>query len=816
MKTRVPVSTCLKVAKYAVLSRRIMLAGFVAAEASVLAQVPVPDDFMATVTGFGISSIAEQADRQIIVAGDFTALGGQPRASLGRLNSDGSLDLSFAPVPFGSDPLAGQATALALQPDGKILVGGWRRFGPGVQRLNPNGSLDSSFQDSLGGSSVTSLALQPDGKILVAGTISLIGTPERWLCRLNADGTLDASFNPTVGLTNYYPWISALAVQPDGKILLSGSFDTLNGQPRNGFGRLNPEGSLDVSFTALVSSGDTLPLSVRAIAVQPDGKILVGGDFTLLDGQPRGAIGRLNPNGTLDTGFDAGVSVGNYAHSVYSLALQADGKILVGGSFISMGGESRTNLARLNPDGSCDNGFDASTDDSVSLILVQRDGKVMVTGDFGSLGGLPRPMLGRLYNTDPVVENLATSGTTITWSRDGSAPEITSASFSFSTNGSDWISLGAAQRISGGWQISGAALPPAFSLRAQGYAWNSSPSAKVIDAYSGSPGLTVQPGSQTNDARSTVTLSVEGGGSEPLTYQWFKDGQPLADGANISGTGATTLMLSDLLKPDEAGYSVVLSNSFGSVTSVTASLTVLDPAITVQSIGQYASDIRNQYRLAGGSVTFDVTATGTDPLTFQWFEGETAITNATSPSLSLTNLQSSDAGSYSLVVSNLYGMATSASVQLIVAAPVILHVSQSSDGTVTLSWDGNGALFTCDDIACPAWVRLADSSPFTVSPGDGGWISQLFHSAPRYFRVANVPSAEELDASFWSNFDLGTQGNNVQACEACVAAYLASQALPPPSAVAEEAANDGIALGSCISVGQLRVLSKLRLLYYGP
>jgi uncharacterized delta-60 repeat protein len=131
----------------------------------------------------------------------------------------------------------------------------------------------------------------PDDKILVAGLFNLDGT-NRCIVRLNANGTLDntftrASLSPNEG-------ISSLAVQPDGKILVGGGFTTINGDSRKNIARLNPNGTVDNSS----NPGTGPDRAVDAVALQPDGKVLIGGSFTNVNGTPRPRIARLNPDGT--------------------------------------------------------------------------------------------------------------------------------------------------------------------------------------------------------------------------------------------------------------------------------------------------------------------------------------------------------------------------------------------------------------------------------------------------------------------------------------------------------------------------------------
>jgi uncharacterized delta-60 repeat protein len=241
---------------------------------------------------------------------------------------------SPAPDDFNTDVFGGQVSALAVQTDGRILVGGSFTTIAGqsrnsLARLNADGTVDEGFNPEISGP-VTALALQEDGKILIGGGFTLVGGQARsGLARLNLNGALDAGFtpSPTTGGA-----VSVLALQTDRKILVGGSFHLVDGQPRNGLTRLEANGALDTNFNAGSGGGP-----VSALALQPDGKILVGGSFVMLGGQTREGIGRLNADGTLDSGFNTSASGG----SVLSLAVQADGRILVGGSFTMLGGEMR-------------------------------------------------------------------------------------------------------------------------------------------------------------------------------------------------------------------------------------------------------------------------------------------------------------------------------------------------------------------------------------------------------------------------------------------------------------------------------------------
>jgi uncharacterized delta-60 repeat protein len=431
-----------------------------------------------------VYTAAMQPDGQIVVAGSFFSLGGGTgtlaRPSIGRIDATGSVDPSFNP---GTNS---KVFAVAVQPDGKILIGGdfttlgccGPGFPPrsGIARVSATGAWDLTFDPGANGS-ITAIAVQPDGKILVAGNFTMLGgggtgtTPRNYLGRLNADGTLDASFDPGANDT-----VNVLALQPDGKILVGGFFTTLGGGGtgttlRFRIGRLTASGSLDTSFNSGASN------DVASMVVQPDGKILVGGQFTELAGGPRSHIGRLNADGTLDLSFDPGAN-----NSVASLAIQTDGKIIAGGLFTMLGGGGtgttpRSRIGRLNADGSLDSSFDPGANDTVMAVALQPDGELVAGGAFTGLGGgtgtTPRNYLGRITNTDAAVQSLIVTGTgsVLTWTRTGAAPEVSRTTFESSSDGATYTLLGSGTRVTNGWQLTGQSLPLNQNLfvRARGH-----------------------------------------------------------------------------------------------------------------------------------------------------------------------------------------------------------------------------------------------------------------------------------------------------------------------------------------------------------
>lgn len=334
-----------------------------------------------------VTSVIALPDGKVLVGGKFTAIGEQTRNRVARLNADGSLDVGFY------DPgVSGVVYAMALQADGKILIGGAfttiiGQPHSGVARLNANGTLDTSFADEGVGSldaAVDALVVQPDGKILIGGSFLAVGGQTRSrLARLNFDGTLDSGFADTGANST----VASLALLQDGKVLVGGAFTAIGGQARNHVARLNSDGSLDAGFT----NSATLSNTVLALGVMADGKIMIAGAFGEIDGQPHGSLARLNSDGSLDAGFsDAGgfIDANNGTGYVYALAMQADGKVVIGGDFVKIGSTPRSFAARLNADGSLEKGLpDLAPDGYVDALAAQPDGRMLVGGYFTQMGG---------------------------------------------------------------------------------------------------------------------------------------------------------------------------------------------------------------------------------------------------------------------------------------------------------------------------------------------------------------------------------------------------------------------------------------------
>ncbi|MBI5773296.1 MAG: immunoglobulin domain-containing protein [Verrucomicrobia bacterium] len=594
-----------------------------------------------------VYSTAIQADNKLLLGGGFTSLAGQARNYLARLNANGSLDTAFNP---GAD---GIVFSTAVQVDRKIVIGGIFNTVGGaprsrLARLNEDGSLDTGFNPNLEGA-IYNTTLQPDGKLIIGGTFNTVGGTARYhLARLNPNGSVDTAFNPDIN-----NGVLTMAVQADGKIVIGGFFTTVGGTPRNCLARLNADGSPDGSFNPNPDG------TVCSILMQPDGRMIIGGGFGTVGGAAHRNLVRLNADGTLDTTFG-----GQPDNFVFSTAAQADGKLIIGGSFKAVDGTPRNRLARLNADGTLDAGFNPSADGLVFSTMLQMDGKVIVGGRFGAVGGASRSYIARLGN-DAATESLTVpSSIAVQWRRSGASPEPQAVTFESSTDGGmNWAFLGSSTRATNGWEVTGLNLPITGKVRARarfpGGQFNGSGGmAETILTYLNSrPTIAVQPQSQAGLAGANVTFTVTVNGTAPLAYQWRMTGS-----GDIIGATNGSFTLFNVTTNDAAGYSLIIRNSYGSVTSVVAVLTVKDPpVITVQPQGQIVP--------VGSNVVFGITASGDAPLFYQWRKNGGNILNATNFTYILTNVTAANSGNYTVVVTNAYGSATSVAAALSVIKP---------------------------------------------------------------------------------------------------------------------------------------------------
>ncbi|MDQ1247347.1 MAG: hypothetical protein QG597_1717, partial [Actinomycetota bacterium] len=370
-----------------------------------------------------IEAIAVQADGKVIIGGSFEAVSGVPRASLARLNVDGTLDVAFDPgggptVLGGAAQRSGTVTSLAVQADGKVLVGGWFDAFAGVPRptlvrLNTNGSVDAGFTIGAGVKDegtlgvVQVISMTPDAKVLIGGHFETVnGLNRRNIARLTNTGAVDATFDPGAGFADGR--VTTMAVLANGAVLVGGEFSEFNGVARAGLARLLISGALDPSFNpgtgpVMAIFGVPQPGQIASLAVRGDGRIVVGGWFSTFNGVARSSLVQLTATGGVDPTFgdqDAFDAEG-YRPWVNSVVVQPDGKVVAGGDFDAVGVAARPRLARLTAAGTVDDTFvpgngGPGAGATVAKVMLQADGKVLVVGDFETFGGAVRAGLARL------------------------------------------------------------------------------------------------------------------------------------------------------------------------------------------------------------------------------------------------------------------------------------------------------------------------------------------------------------------------------------------------------------------------------------
>ncbi len=598
-----------------------------------------------------------QADGKYVVSGKSLDANGYPDFTLYRYNADGSLDASFngsGKVTTAVGPYHDEAVGVRVLPDGKILVGGYSSQGAtdfAVVRYNADGSLDTTFGgDGMVTTDINglwdqaySMTVQSDGKILLAGMAS--GNPSSVssfaIVRYNSDGTLDTSFSSdgklavSAGYETQY--LQAIKVQSDGMIIAAG-YGYTSGVTNHDMVlmRFDSNGVLDAGFgqngIATYDDGGGVDTG-RALAIQPDGKMLVVGSSS-----GYASLFRFNVNGTLDTSFGSGgkqiLAVGPWDYGD-NLSILPSGKILVAGNRYNGVTSSDIAVARYNPDGSLDATFGdagittlsiSSTADSASALRVLPDGRFVIVGGRYSDNWSNKDIAIARFNADGTLDSsFGSSGLLADWSIDkGIALEFTVPEGKFSdidagdvlaygatlSNGlplPNWLTFDGATRTFSGTpsnadvgtigirvsvtDLAGAtAFSNVFNISVAFV--NSAPGGSIVVN-----GAAVQ--NQTLTAENALT---DDDGLGAMNYQW----QSSADGSswgNVSGATASQIVLTEALVGKQLRVAVSFVDGYGTAESVTSAAT--SPVANVNDTPILVSPLSDQ--LATESVPFSAT-----------------------------------------------------------------------------------------------------------------------------------------------------------------------------------------------------------------
>ncbi|MDI6032636.1 T9SS sorting signal type C domain-containing protein [Flavobacterium sp. LB2P84] len=345
-----------------------------------------------------VLDIANASDGSWYVAGSFSIFDSQNQGRLAKVDPVGALDIGYLTAGVGFDNSV--LKVLSLSDNKTMAFGSFTKFNGTIcnriSRLSEDGSIDSSFNMSGAGANNTirSAIIQTDNKMVLAGAfITYNGVIANRITRILPDGLLDPTFITGLGSNSQ---IYALALQPDGKIIIAGNFTSYNGILVNRIARLLPNGILDLTF----NTGLGADAIVEAVLLQPDGKILLGGRFATFNGVSYNRMIRLNIDGSIDSGFSVGIG---FDKNVYAMTLQSDNKLIVGGTFLSYGGASAKRILRLNSNGSIDNTFTSGagfSNGEIRTILVQPDDRILLGGTFsGSYNGIVVKRMLRLLSS---------------------------------------------------------------------------------------------------------------------------------------------------------------------------------------------------------------------------------------------------------------------------------------------------------------------------------------------------------------------------------------------------------------------------------
>jgi uncharacterized delta-60 repeat protein len=380
----------------------------------------------ASAGGGQVYGVVLQPDGKVVVFGQFffvmTGPGTSvPRSCVARFNSDGTFDPTYNPGGGAAHSLGTFTTFIfhAARQNlganaGKIVIAGFfETFDghpvPGLARMNADGSFDASFTPGTavdaGTGSISGLFVQSDDQVLAFGYFdSFSGVARHSIVRLNAStGVVDSGFSTEeFEGYNYDSVIYSMAQQPDGKLIATGEFHSLGAATVNNVARLETNGALDPTFSGTGAGPSAWQINT-ALVRPSDGKIFLAGYFSSFGGQTRHNIAWANPDGSVHSSFAGLGGATEYNPNIWTLATQADGKIIMTGVFTSHDGVPHNNVLRVNPDGTVDSSFDVHTDRSTRALLIQPDGKILIAGFFGEVNGVPMARIARL-NSDGTLD----------------------------------------------------------------------------------------------------------------------------------------------------------------------------------------------------------------------------------------------------------------------------------------------------------------------------------------------------------------------------------------------------------------------------
>lgn len=552
-----------------------------------------------------LSAMSWQTPADYLIGGDFSQYNNVAQNRIARVTSSGAVDNTFV-VGSGPNGAVGQLTVgLDREP---LVAGDFTEFDlqatDSLARLTVDGALDTGFMPDFGSTGVIKDGVVlPSGEYLVVGTFTQVdGVSRNRIARLNADGTLDTTFDPGAGANGP---INAIEVISRDRLWIGGDFTEYDGEPRGRLAKLLAAGQLD-SLASLTPNVDG---AVLTMALQSDEDLLIGGRFASVGATARRGLARIALN-RLDESFDAQLDVQSGTVVVNSIQPQVNGKILIGGNFNTAQEQPIDRIARLNEDGSPDPDFEnsfgaafANGDTAiVNELALLPNGKVLVHGEFDTLGGLPRNRVGRVLLPDAVEQTVSLDNGTVSWTPGGSLPVPSGVRFSTSSDGINFSPVGSSSfpaRVDGVWQqtrvwvdvgIVWIRVTPKFDPHGQvSFTHRIRADAQINILTGGSFDF----GSVKTGERRQVFLNVRNDGDARLEITGFPDlTEPFSFDPNGScgdlpiriNPAASCLLGFAFTPPSGASFSQtfqITSNSVDAPTTFTLNGTGIDPELTI-------------------------------------------------------------------------------------------------------------------------------------------------------------------------------------------------------------------------------------------
>lgn len=651
-----------------------------------------------------INAMQRQADGKILVIGDFTTLRGLARSRIARLNADGSPDASFNAGVGANDTL----NVIALQPDGKILVGGdfttWNGSSlAGLVRLEADGTLDASFTtfDTVVISpTVNAIALQPIATaphfaILVGGLFqrSPSGSSFRsGIVRLTATGALDATFDAlkgahAAGASNSLRRVSAIATQQDGKILVGGQFTGFNGTNASRLARLNNDGTNDASFITAMGTGLTGGsfIDVTSFWPQPDGKIIVGGYFTTASGGATEGLARYTATGARDATFKSDLGVASGADS---FAMQPDGGLVVGLNGFHPSAMQRVFTGSIVPSILSFTTATASGTEGGSIELtVQRTG--------GSTGAISVN-----YHTTPGTaaagSDYTTSTGTLAWADgDSTSKTIAVPILTDATTEADEI-LTVQLGIPLGGTLLGATTSATLTIL--GGDTSAFPRANFAtttsSATEGSSSVTIDV-TLTAAAGQPVSIPLNFAGTASRGSDYTSSVTALDFSATDTSKSFTLTVIDDTALDALLETAIITLGSPNGPALLGADTTHTFSITDNEAAAQITLPPASQTFALGSPMTLTVTASGVPAPTYKWKKNNVLIAGATASTFTITPSVLTTAGTYKVEVTNHGITQTSGNAEVAIADATVKNLAPLTGSTFTrtLSVAGNGLTY---------------------------------------------------------------------------------------------------------------------------